>query len=486
MRLFPDPTTFIQIGPLEIKWYAIFILSGALIAYLFIKSNFKKKGYPSSLAEDLFLGALLTGILGARLWYIAFSDPMAYISNPLRILNFQEGGLAIHGGLILGAIYAYFFLRKKGYHFLDVADQAMYTILIAQAVGRWGNFINKEAFGPVIDQSSIAWLPQFIQEGMMVNSQYHMPTFLYESIANIIGFLLIHFVLKKVAKLKRGDLVYAYLMWYGMVRFFIEIFRTDALLIGGGELKIAQVTSIAFIAVGILGYLGVFRKLFPVEKPTIIFDFDGTLMDTHDVIIQSFKQVFSEVPTTHELSDEDYDWVVGPTLKESFERFVINADVDALEARYRKLMIENHKVLADQMPGAVETLKQLKEEGYTIGIFSNKKTDMIQMGMDQVGMSPYIDVVIGSDLFSQPKPNPQGSYLVLDAVKGYKDNAIMIGDSAGDIQAGINANVYTIAYTRNEKRKEQLLNLKPNYALDHLSEIPSHIRKEGLWNHNTN
>ena len=486
MKLFPDSTTFIQIGPLEIKWYAVFILSGALIAFQFIKSNLKKKNYPSNLVEDLFIGSLLSGILGSRLWYVAFSDPLSYLSDPMRIFNFQEGGLAIHGGLVFGVIFAWFFLRKKGYHFLETADEAMYPILLAQAIGRWGNFINKEAFGPAISQSSISWLPKFVQDGMFVDGAYHMPTFLYESMANIVGFLLIHYVLRRVSKLKRGDLAYSYLMWYGIVRFFIEIFRTDALLIGGGEIKIAQVTSIAFILIGALGYLGVFRKLFPIEKPTLIFDFDGTLMDTHEVIVSTFKEVFNTVETTHELSDEDYDWVVGPSLKQSFERFVVNPDTDALINQYREIMIEKHKELADQMPGAVEMLKELKEQGYKIGIFSNKKTDMVQMGMNQVNMTPYIDVVIGGDLFDEPKPNPQGIYHVLDALNGYRDNLVMIGDSAGDIQSGMNAHAYTIAYTANEKRKQELLNLKPNAAVDSLSDIPMLLRKEQLWNQLTN
>ena len=258
----------------------------------------------------------------------------------------------------------------------------------------------------------------------------------------------------------------------------------DALLIGGVKLK-SPVTSIAFILIGALGYLGVFRKLFPIEKPTLIFDFDGTWW-IHEVIVSTFKEVFNTVETTHELRDEDYDWVVGPSLKQSFERFVVNPDTDALINQYREIMIEKHKELADQMPGAVEMLKELKEQGYKIGIFSNKKTDMVQMGMNQVNMTPYIDVVIGGDLFDEPKPNPQGIYHVLDALNGYRDNLVMIGDSAGDIQSGMNAHSYTIAYTANEKRKQKLLNLKPNAAVDSLSDIPMLLRKEQLWNQLTN
>lgn len=482
MSFFPDPTTFLKLGPLEIKWYAVFILTGALVAYGFIRNNLKKKGYPLQMAEDLFLGCLLIGILGARLWYVAFSNDPSYLQNPASILNFQEGGLAIHGGLIFGALFAYIYIKRKRYDFISMADEILYTVLIAQAIGRWGNFINKEAFGPAIDGSSLNFLPGFIKEGMMINGQYHMPMFLIESTLNLIGFVLIHFVLRRFTKTKRGDLSYAYLMWYGVVRFFVEIFRTDALLVGNGGLKIAQIISLIFIAVGLLGYLGVFRKLHKTPLPTLIFDFDGTLLDTHSTIVETFKQVFSEVELKHEMTQEHYDSLVGPLLSESFERYVVNPDVDQLIERYRELMVENHKRLAHEMPHATEVLKQFKLEGYKMGVLSNKKTEMVLMGMDQANMNGLVDVVVGPDLVENPKPNPEGIKKIVEQLNGTHDNVIMIGDSVDDIKTGQNGNAYTIGYVTSDFRHTQLSAQTPNALIHSLLEIEPLIKERKIWN----
>lgn len=482
MSLFPDATTFIKLGPLAIKWYAICILTGALLAFWFIKQNFKKKGYPLSLAEDLFLGCLLAGIFGARLWYVLFSNPSDYFADPMKILNFQEGGLAIHGGLIFGALYAYFFLKKKGYDFISLTDETLYSVLLAQAIGRWGNFINKEAFGPVIPNDSLNFLPKFIQEGMMIDGQLRMPMFLIESVLNLIGFVLIHFVLRKVSQPKRGDLSYAYLMWYGVVRFFVEIFRTDALLVGGNGLKIAQIISILFIVVGMLGYLGVFRKFHQPPKPTLIFDFDGTLLDSQDAIIHTFKEVFSEVELKHEMTQEDYDWLVGPRLEDSFNRFVVNPDVEQLVANYKAKMKINHQTMVKAIPHAPEVIRSLHQQGYKIGIISNKKTDMIFLGLDQIGLRNEIDLVVGFDLVEKGKPDPEGVKLIVKQLKGTYDNLIVIGDSVDDVMVGHNSQAYTVAFVSNLKREQQLRDAQPNAMIYSLTELEPLIKEKKIWN----
>ena len=278
MSFFPDFRTFLEIGPLSIKWYAIFILSGAIIAYSISARGIKKMGYSSSVADDLFFGALIFGIIGSRLWYVLFYDLSYYLSNPITIFMTWNGGMAIQGGLILGGLYAYFFLKKKNISFLRMADVVVPTILIAQALGRWGNFMNQEAYGRVVDEAYFNLFPAFIKNTMFIDGAYREPTFLYESVLNIIGYILIVYVLKRFSENKRGDLLYAYLMWYGISRFWVEGLRTDSLMFMG--LRMAQITSIVFIVIGLLGKLGVYDKFMKKKKPTILFDFDGTLGDT--------------------------------------------------------------------------------------------------------------------------------------------------------------------------------------------------------------
>lgn len=481
MKFFPDRQTLISVGPLEIKYYAVFILLGAIFAYAISARNLKKKGYSKEIAEDLFFGALLSGILGARLWYVVFYDLSSYLQNPIQIFNFMQGGLAIHGGLFFGVLYGYYFAKKRKLQFLHLADQILYTVLVAQALGRWGNFMNQEAFGPVVDESFFALLPTFIKEGMLIAGHYRMPTFLMESALNVFGFLIIHFGLHERNQYKKGDLVYAYLIWYGIVRFYIESFRTDYLPFFGTGLKIAQVTSVAFIVVGLIGYFGVFRKIFKTKKPIIIYDFDGTLMDTESNIKQAFTHVLKDKQLTMDLSEEVLDSFIGPTLVESFRKVVDNPNIDELISQYRQIAIELHPTTVKPMNHAMESLKDLKAQGYRIAIASNKKTEMIKLALDQTGMLEYIDLFVGPDNVEYVKPDKRVVETIVNQLDGYHDNVIFVGDSVVDIETGINANAYTIGFTTNGNRVDQLINAKPNRMIQSIDEINSIVKEERQW-----
>lgn len=266
MSFFPNSKTFIQIGSLSIAWYAVCILTGAVIAYLLGRYNFKKIGYDPEVLSDYFFGVLFTGIIGARLWYVIFMWNELYAKNPLEIIMFRHGGLAIQGGLITGVIFSLWYFKRHQIDYMVAGDAIMPGVLIAQAFGRWGNFFNQEAFGgPVsLDFLQSLHLPNFIIDGMHINGVYYHPTFLYESLANIVGFLLIFFLIKKI-QTKQGEQFFAYFIWYGITRYFIEGMRTDSLYVMG--FRTAQLVSIVFLIVGIAGYIYVKKKGNPAIKP---------------------------------------------------------------------------------------------------------------------------------------------------------------------------------------------------------------------------
>ena len=180
-----------DIGPISIKWYAVLILAGAYLAYYLSYRNLKKMGYKSDLTDDLFFGALLSGVIGARLWFVVFFDLNYYLTRPLEILMTWQGGLAIQGGLFGGVLFGLWFLKRKKADFIRVADAIVPNILVAQAIGRWGNFLNQEAYGRVVEESFYSGWPQLIKDQMFIAGQFREPTFLYESVLNIVGFLLI-------------------------------------------------------------------------------------------------------------------------------------------------------------------------------------------------------------------------------------------------------------------------------------------------------
>ena len=486
IEIFPDMQNLIKIGPVSITYYAVFIVAGAYAAYHLSLINLKKMGYETDDADNLFFGALLAGLIGARLWYVMFYDFNYYITNPASIFNFREGGMAIHGGLFAGIAYGYFFAKRRGINFMHWADAIVPNILIAQALGRWGNFMNQEAFGGVVTEAHFRFLPEFIKNHMFIDGAFRAPTFLYESVLNVIGWILITQFLKKSKKLKRGDQTFAYLIWYGAVRFIIEGMRTDALPLNLGfiELRIAQVISVLFIVFGLLGFYGKFKRFYPTPKPVLLFDFDGTVMDTQDLILETFTQVFKEHKPEHTLTEAELYSFLGPTLTDSFSRFFPSDQVEDMVAAYRKLNIELHDQYVKPMDHVLDVLQDLKDQGYHMGIVSSKLQEPILYAMEMTNMTDFFEVVYGMDDYDKVKPDPDG---ILKAMKdNYYDRSsfIYIGDTVTDIEAGRRAGAYTIGYLFDEKRRDELVASNPNAIIDDWRDLEKILEGDHEWTYN--
>ncbi len=241
----------IDLGPIQIYWYSIFIFLGMLTACVLIFKESKKQGIEENILLNLIFYTIIIGIIGARAYYVLFNLPY-YLNNPIQILEIWNGGLAIHGGIIAGMIFLIFYCKKKKIKLLKMLDIIVVGLIIAQAIGRWGNFFNGEAYGPATTFQHLKNLgiPEFIINGMYILGEYHHPTFLYESLWCTIGFIVLLLVRKFYKKLYLGDLTGLYLVWYGVIRFIIEGMRTDSLMLG--PLKMAQIVSIIFIVSGII------------------------------------------------------------------------------------------------------------------------------------------------------------------------------------------------------------------------------------------
>lgn len=246
----PLNRVFISIGPITIYWYAIFMLSGAFLGYLIVNKQAKKEGIIDDTILDLFLFAFPVAILSARIYYVLFewSD---YSPNFLDVFKIWEGGLAIHGGLIGAALATYFFSQKKGIPFFKLADLAVPGLLVGQIIGRWGNFMNQEAFGGIVSKTFLEKLnlPSFIINQMYIDGAYHHPTFLYESFWN--SLLLIILILFRNKQKFQGQLFFMYLIGYSIGRFFIEGLRTDSLMLTS-TIRTAQFISILLIILSVI------------------------------------------------------------------------------------------------------------------------------------------------------------------------------------------------------------------------------------------
>ena len=236
----------LQLGPISIRWYAICIVSGLILAvYLSMKEAPRKKIDPDAII-DFILIAFPLAIVGARLYYVIFE--WGYYSQHLgEIFAIWNGGIAIYGGLLTGALVLYLFSRRRLIEPIDFLDIAAPSVMIAQSIGRWGNFFNQEAYGAAV--KSLNYLPSFIRDQMYIDGSYHQPTFLYESSWNLLGFLLILILRRKPQFLRQGEITAFYLIWYGFGRMIIEGMRTDSLMFAG--LRVSQWLSMILILVGL-------------------------------------------------------------------------------------------------------------------------------------------------------------------------------------------------------------------------------------------
>lgn len=491
MTFFPDFTTVVSfdfIG-LKITWYAVFVLSSAFVCYFMSLKTLKKWGYKTDVFEDFFFYMLPIAIVGARIWYVIFEWNTQYAANPISAFYIWEGGIAIHGGVIAAVIFGLIYFRKRNMNGLRIADAIMPNLLIAQAIGRWGNFMNQEAYGAVVSESFYNIFPTFIKNHMYINGQYRQPTFLFESVGNIVGFLLIHFIYKKYGRKKRGDLAFAYVAWYGIVRLIVEGMRTDSLMLG--PIRIAQLISIISIALGVLGILGVwdriFKNLWPFKKnkPVVLFDLDGTLLDTEALIFESFKHVFKMYKPEYTLSEEELKSFLGPTLKQSFDRYFDASMSEELIIEYRKHNHEFHNQYVKAFDGAKETLDYLKDNGYLLGIVSNKKRETITHGLEFTNLTSYFEVIVDCEDVEHPKPSPEALLKACELLYHDHDDMIYVGDSVSDIEACKAMGGFSIAVCFDKSKEERMKATKPCRCISQLTDIIAIVKEDLEWSDNT-
>ncbi len=237
-------------GVIQIYWYSIMVFLGVFAAITVITREVKRIGLNEDETVDMIMNTLIIGIIGARLYFVLFNIAY-YKNNLLEIFEIWNGGLAIHGGILFGVLYVLYYSKKHRLEFLKQLDYLSLGLILGQAIGRWGNFFNQEAYGATttLEALSKKGLPNFIIEGMKIDGLYHQPTFLYESIWNLIGFIIMY-IMRKYKYLKTGSLLAFYLLWYSSGRLVIEGMRTDSLMIG--PLRIAQLISVVGIILGII------------------------------------------------------------------------------------------------------------------------------------------------------------------------------------------------------------------------------------------
>ena len=231
----PSPVAFTVLGK-DIYWYGIIIAMGFLLAYIYMDRRAPRFGLNGDQVLDMLFWAVPIGIVCARIYYCVFYWD-GYRDNPISCLYIWEGGLAIYGG-VLGGILGLFLCHKvKKLPFWTELDLAAYGVLLGQICGRWGNFMNREAHGS--ETASFLRMGLTDPDGVV---RYYHPTFLYESLWNLVGFVLLHFYAKK--RKFDGEIFLCYLFWYGLGRVWIEGLRTDSLYLFGTGIRVSQLLAL--------------------------------------------------------------------------------------------------------------------------------------------------------------------------------------------------------------------------------------------------
>ena len=257
------------IGPFTIRWYGLIFAIAFAVAVVYALWRAKDFGINSDRMLDVVLGAFIAGMVGARLYYVAFAWDI-YKDNPISALYIWEGGIAIYGGVIGAFLGGSLLCKWRGVKLLPMFDLGASGLLLAQAIGRWGNFFNMEAFGTNTDlpwgmtsKTIVNYLTLQMESlagqgvGIIPSAPVH-PTFLYESIWNLLGFLVIAFILTPRRRFD-GQIFLTYLMWYGAGRFVIEGLRTDSLM--WGSIRVSQALAAICVIVAAFFMIKTFRAI---------------------------------------------------------------------------------------------------------------------------------------------------------------------------------------------------------------------------------
>lgn len=481
MMNYINPVAF-KLFNAEVRWYAIFILLGVVLAVIAGVREGKKIGIPS---EYIYTGVCIVlpcAILGARLWWDLFN--IDKIHSFIDVFAIWDGGLAIQGGVIAALITIYFYCRYRKFSFYRILDVVAPGFFIGQICGRWGNFCNHELYGPIVKHPDFLKSIPILGENMFIDGAYRHPVFLYESLLNLVGLVIMLLFRRKFKKLESGDLIGGYLVWYGIVRIFTESLRMNSGVnepLMAGPIPMSILTSVIFILCGIaflvakrfIGPRTNYAKLMETIKEnkydTVLFDLDGTLLNTRELINRSFVHTFEHFRPDHVLTDEELDSFFGPSLRQTFSRYSTDEqEIEEMIQYYREFNVASHDEMVTAFPGAKSLIRTLARKGYKLGVVSSKKTDLVEHGLEIFGMRDKIKVIIGEEDVKNPKPDPEGileAMRILDSKK-----ALYVGDGVGDIEAGKNAGIDTIGVLYSD-RKEQILAAEPTYTIHSLDQI---------------
>ena len=474
-----DSKYFLQIGNFGISWYAFCILTGVILAVVMGVREAKRFGINPTLITDGVLICVPLSILGARLYYVIFEWEQFYVAGDfgatfrhiigLTDNGFQLAGLSITGGVIVAIIFVIVYSKMRKLNPFVIFDFLAPGLLIGQICGRWGNFFNQEAYGGIISDATYSWLqyliPPFIMEKMHILGEYRHPTFLYESMWNLLGLILILVGRRKNKKANTGDFVCFYLIWYGIGRsVLIEPFRTDALMLG--DIRINILVPALFAVCGTVWLILKHTKLktdkyIEVQEVVKANKIDTVLVKLEDVLLnfdRLNKNAFyytAQKFMNKEFSDGELVELINNDPKVYFDEKAYQF--------YRSYLFENINQVSF-IKECKDFFKMLFIHSYNVLIYSKFDKKLVDLLIEELGISMYVSVRL------EDNPTCEKALHVFNNQK----NVMVISDSAVDMRLAHQVNAQTVLVSYSDYYDEAMEE-GPTHIINRFPEMFNYI-----------
>ncbi len=443
MTFFPDGSTLMTIGGLSIRWYAVTLIAGIIAAYFLIADLMKDHGYGIDTTDEIMILCMIAGVLFGRVFWLIenLSEYLKYIPYMFAI---GDGGFDILGVMTGAVIFMFFYTQVRHMSILRTLDIVLPAVLLFGIITRTGR--------------------AFVQ-----------PTVLILNGLDLIGFALLNYILRPYKEgRRRGDLTALTLMWAGLTRVVSLVFHLDT------HANNSLFLTIGVELVGLILYYIVHNRR--PTQPIILFDLDGTLMDSHQMVIQCFSYLFKKYGDIRDFTAEKQQEVFGPPLRDEMIKLFPDQDPDQMVKEYSDY--QSTFSWSDEVslfPHVKETLDVLWSEGYKLGVVSSRMTSSCELWLRQLGLAHCFGVVLGRDMYQLSKPAPDGILYAGKKLKRGHDSCIYIGDNVSDVQAAKAAGVFSIAFLSDPTIKAEIEAEQPNMIMTDMRELLDLLDENHEW-----
>ena len=445
MTFFPDSNTFLNIAGISIRWYAVTLLLGLVAAYFFLGQRLKRHGYTVETLDEVMVLCLIGGLIGGRvIWVLEnLREYMKYVPYMFAI---SDGGFDIVGVAAGISVILFPYSIRRHMSILRLMDTLMPALYIFMIVTRAARAI----------ASPGVWIVEAI---------------------DFAGLVVMYFYLRKYRPgRRRGDLAAFGFMWLGLSRLIGLVAGLDPYAQNG--LVGAVVVEVMALALYII-----IRQRRPT-MPIVLFDLDGTLMDSEAMVIACFTYLFKKYSDVRLFTEEKKKEVFGPPLREEMIRLFPDQDPDQMVKEYQRYQSSfSWRDEVGLFPYVKETLDVLYQEGYQMGIVSSRLTGSCESWVKQLGLSSYFEVILGRDQYQREKPYPDGILYAGRKMKRGHDSCIYIGDNVSDVESARAAGVYAICYLSDKTKLEEIKAAHPNRIIKKMSDVLRIIDEDHEWSY---